>query len=307
MNNNGNFARVVSAVEKQESVAICLPVNSTNDTVAAATGLYLGLTKLGKNASLACANADEVSSQFKLAAVDKIQKDLTSGGDNLVISFPYKEGAIDKVTYNIEDNQFNLIIIPKNSQSKLDPSQVKYSYSGGKVGMIITIDSPNLNSLGDLYSKNQDQFIGRDIVNIDRHMTNANFGTINLIDRQSSSTSEIILKLLGYLGVEIDKDMATNLYAGIVSATNNFTSYSVKPQTFEASAQLLRLGAVKKPAFFPRSSKPSPVHQSSPFISPSPFEKSFSPQKTVEKKEAKEEETPKDWLKPKIFHGKNLV
>jgi nanoRNase/pAp phosphatase (c-di-AMP/oligoRNAs hydrolase) len=305
MNNNGSFSRAVSVIGEQNVLAICLPTNSRYDTVGAATALYLGLNKLGKDVSLSCAS--QISSQFNLAAVDKIQKNLASGGNNLVISFPYTEGAINKVTYNIENNYFNLLIQPKEGQPKLNPSEVKYSYSGVRVGAIIAIDSPTLESLGDLYLQNQEQFRGKDIINIDRHITNSNFGTINLIDRQSSSTAEIVLRLLKYLNVEIDKDMATNLYMGIASATNNFTAYSVNAQTFEASAQLLKLGAVKKIASPPFSPKVSSTRSRGSFV-PQLVEKSAPPQKTIEKKEGKTEEgTPKDWLKPKIFHGRNLV
>ena len=70
---------------------------------------------------------------------------------------------------------------------------------------------------------------------------------INLISKSSSSTSELVFKLIQGLNVEIDKDIATNLHSGILIATNNFTAYSVNADTFEAIASLLRAGAVKKP------------------------------------------------------------
>lgn len=300
MNNNNNFSRGVAVINQQNNFAICLPTNNTIDTIGAATALYFGLTKLGKNASLAC--AFPISSQINLKGVEKIQKSLGSDGNTLVISFPYVEGAVDKVTYNIEGNYFNLIIQPSEGQSKLDHSAIKYSYTGGKVDVIITIDASSLNSLGDLYLQNQQQFTGKEIINIDRHLTNTNFGTINLVDRESSSTSEIVFKLLEYLNVEIDKEMATNLYAGIVSATNNFTAYSVNAQTFEISAKLLRLGAVKRPMRLISSlSTPPPS-------TPTPTETVIIPPKTIEKKEIKtEENTPKDWLKPKIFRGPKFI
>lgn len=301
MNNNNNFSRAVAVINQQNNFGICLPTNNTVDTIGAATALYFGLSKLGKNVSLACSLP--ISSQISLKGVEKIQKNLGAGGNNLVISFPYTEGAVDKVTYNIEGNYFNLIIQPAEGRPKLDPSAVKYSYTGGKVEVIITIDVSSLNSLGDLYSQNQEQFTGKEIINIDRHLTNANFGTINLIDRQSSSTSEIVFRLLEYLNVEIDKDMATNLYAGIIAATNNFTAYSVNAQTFETSAKLLKLGAIKKPLRL-SSSFPPP----SPSFTSAPTETTIIPPKTVEKKEIKaEEDAPKDWLKPKIFHGPKFI
>lgn len=307
MNDNLNFSRVVQVVNQQNELGICLPINPSLDTVASGTVLYLGLSKFGKNINLSCDS--EVSSQFNLSGVDKIQKNLGAGGNNLVVSFPYTDGSIDKVTYNIEGNYFNLLIQPREGLAKLDPSSVKYSYTGAKVGAIITIDTPTLNSLGDLYFSNQNQFQGKDIINIDRHLTNANFGTINLVEKQSSSTSEIIFKLLQNLNIEIDKDMATNLFAGIMAATNNFTAYSVNADTFEASAQLLKLGAIKRS--FLKSRQPGlsfqPAASKRSFTPPS-IEKSTLPEETIEVKEEKiEEGKPKDWLKPKIFRGSRLV
>jgi nanoRNase/pAp phosphatase (c-di-AMP/oligoRNAs hydrolase) len=309
MNNDYNFSRIVQVVNQQNILGICLPANPSLDTVAAATALYLGLSKMGKDVSLACAS--DLPPQFNLNGADKIQKNLGAGGNNLVISFPYVEGAIDKVTYNIEGEYFNLVIQPKEGMARLDPSNVKYSYTGAKIGAIITIDASNLNALGELYSRQREEFQGKDIINIDRHLTNANFGTINLVEKQSSSTSEIIFKLLQLLHIEIDKDMATNLYAGIMAATNNFTAYSVNANTFETSAQLLKLGAVKKPHIPSRFKPPTMT------FSPTPAGNSWTPPametpapspKTVEVKEGKnEEKTANDWLKPKIFRGSNLI
>lgn len=317
-NGNGNWARIVNVINEKNSFTICLPKNYSFDTLAAGTALYLGLNKIGKMVSISC-SADIDMSGTNLTAVDKIQKSLTTNGDTLVISFPYKEGSVDKVTYNIEGDYFNILIQPHDGFPKLDPSAVKYSYTGGQVDNIITIDAANLNSLGDLYLKNQDQFRGKEIINIDRHLTNSNFGTINLIDRQRSSTSEIILTLLQYLNIEFDKEIATNLYAGLISATNNFTSYSVSAKTFEAAAQLLNFGANKRPmmtvkkpnlSFNHFSSSQPPVIDSNldktNLTQPPVFEVGPSIKKTAKKEMKRETKTPNDWLKPKIFHGGDI-
>lgn len=302
MNDNNDFLRLIQIIQKYNSFAICLPVNPIVDTIAAGTALYLGLTKLGKNTAIS--SSADISSKFPLNAVDKIQKNLTTMGSNLVVSFPYTEGAIDKVTYNIEGDFFNLIIQPRENQSKINPSQVKYSYAGGQIDAIFTIDAPTLDSssFGSLYTANQDQFKGKDIINIDRHLTNSRFGTVNLVKAPLSSTSEIILKILHYAKVEITPDMATNLYLGIKNATNNFTAYSVNAETFENSAFLLKAGAKKLPNF-------SAEYSQNASLKPSIFEKPFEqPIDNIESKEPPtEEETPADWLKPKIFKGSNLI
>ncbi len=305
-NHSQTLSRIADIVAKNNSGVIILPPNPSVDAVAAGTSLYLGLLKMGKTVAIICSSPVESD----LAGSDKIQNDLSVNGDSLVISFPYSDGAIDKVDYNIQGNRFNLIITPRPNQKKLDPSQVKYSYTGGSFEFIFVIDAPNLNSLGEVYINNQTQFQGKDIINIDRHLTNANFGTVNLVNKTISSISELVFKIIQTLQLEIDQDIATNLYAGIAASTNNFNSYSVNADTFEATAQLLRLGAVKK--IF---KKPAIPNRPSPFIATRPFNPSLSkknplkPIESIEKEPVPDEKkvAPQDWLKPKIFKGSGLV
>lgn len=311
MNNNGSYTKVSQILESQNSIAICLPEKITIDGAAAALALYLGLTKVGKDVSIVASSP--IPQDVSLFASDKVQNKLGSGGDTLIVSFPYSEGSIDKVSYNIEGDHFNLLIQPRPGFSKLNPNQVSYTYTGGQVGALFVIDAPTLQSLGSLYTSDENQFKGKDIVNIDRHLTNANYGTVNIVERQSASTSEVVLSLLKSLNIEIDKDMATNLYAGIMYATNNFTAYSVNATTFEACAYLLKLGAVKKAPMKPKApsfgenrfSQPQrpvqnmPSNQQSSFT---PGEAQTQNQMTSENKEI-QEESPNEWLKPRIFKG----
>jgi len=302
-NETQTLSRIADIIGKNNSGVIILPTNASVDTIAAGTSLYLSFVKMGKTISLISSNP--VTSD--LAGADKIQNNLAVNGDNLVISFPYSDGAVDKVDYNIQGSNFNLIITPRPGQPKLNPNQVKYTYAGGNFDFIIVIDAPSLNSLGEIYSNNANQFQGKDIINIDRHLTNGYFGSVNLVNKTISSISELIFKLIQNLRLEIDKDIATNLYAGIAASTNNFTSYSVNAGTFEAVANLLRAGAVKKSFRKPVSANP--------FMPTGSFQPTKSREvqsvKTIEslEKESQPESsgTPQDWLKPKIFKGGGLI
>lgn len=326
-NTNTALPRLVDVITKGSSGIIVLPTNPSADAIAGATSLYLGLLKMGKNISLVC------SSPIKsdVVAADKIQQSLSVGGDNLVVSFPYTDGAIDKIDYHIQGEKFNLVIAPRQGFPKLNPNQVTYSYTGGSFDFIITVDAPNLNAVGALYTENQTQFQGKEIINIDRHLTNAFFGTINYINKTSSSTCELVYKVLQQLQCEMDKDMATNLYAGIAGATNTFTSYSVNAETFETIAALLKAGASKKtvsqqPAmrqqpFQSTTTFPQQVQQ--PTVQQQPVSTSvFSVKQpgierqqvqsitSVESQESQSKEgaqSPQDWLKPNIFKGGGLV
>lgn len=337
MNNTSTdtSVRVHEIITKGQNGAIVLSQNPSPDAIAAATSLYLGLTKLNKSVTLVCANPV----QNDLIGTDKIQANLVTSGDNLVVSFPYTDGSIDKVDYNIQGDNFNLIIAPREGYAKLDPSQVKFAYTGGMLDFIITIDSPTLQSLGTVYTDNQTQFQGKDIINIDRHLTNSFYGTVNIVNKTASSVSEMILALLQNMRVEVDKDIATNLYAGIGAATNNFTSYSVNADTFETIAHLLRAGAVKKAVRKPQQQgfqqprvqtqqvqrpvsqqQQSRPQQNQPQVVSRTVE--FGSQETqkpiedVEKENKVEnpdntasasDDAPQDWLKPKIFRGSGLI
>lgn len=321
-NTQNTLARIQEIVNKGVSGIIVIPPTPTTDTIAASTSLFLGLTKLGKNVSLVCQNKPESD----LLAADKIKTQFATGGDSLMISFPYTDGAIDKVDYNIQGESFNLVVTPRPGYAKLDQSQVNYSYTGGTVDFIIVIDSPTLNSLGTIYTDNQNHFNGRDIINIDRHLTNAFYGSVNLVNKTISSISELILSVLQQLKLEIDRDMATNLHTGIAAATNNFTSYSVNADTFEHVATLLRLGAVKKMVKRPSIPQqhfvpPQPVTQKPKIqmpqkmsVSPSIESQPITPIEEVElekqptdQSQGFEDKNPQDWLKPKIFKNSGLI
>jgi len=299
--------RINKAISKKTNGAIIIPTNPSVDAAGSACALYLALIKLGKNISLICPTKVE----YDIIGIDKFQTTLNISGDTLMISFPYVDGSIDKVDWGIDGDRFYITITPQAGYQKLDPEKVSYSYTGGKIDFIFVLDSPSLISLGDVYQNNQDKFQGVEIINIDRHLTNANFGTINFINKTASSLSEMVFQVIKNLNVEIDKEIATNLYAGLTAATNNFSSYSVNAQTFETAASLLKLGAIKKIIKKPVSSFQSSFSSFAPPITPSPASQKFQPNpiEQVEKEPVpkKSNETPSDWLKPKIFKGGGLI
>lgn len=299
--------KAIGILQNARSGVICLPRDPKIDTLASATALYLGLTKLGKNVSIAC----ETPIHSELAAVDKIQSSLATSGDNLVISFPYTDGSVDKVDYYIQNERFNIVVIPGSDSSKLEEDEVTFASSGGSVDFVITVDCENFRPLGNLYTENQDVFKTAKIINIDRHITNSFFGTANVVDKTASSTSELVLKILEILKSPLDANIATNLYAGLVGSTNNFSSYSITPETFETAAYLLKLGAKKRTATS-RDGQIGPVYSgpsekvSSSQKSPKFEQQREKPIEEIEKEDLDEEDMEEDdWLRPKIFKQGN--
>lgn len=76
-------------------------------------------------------------------------------------------------------------------------------------------------------------------INIDHHEDNKNESDYIFVDKEISSTCEIIFNLLNLFKNKIDKDIATLLYAGIVCDTNCFYN-RVTSNTMKTCSELLK-------------------------------------------------------------------
>jgi bifunctional oligoribonuclease and PAP phosphatase NrnA len=81
------------------------------------------------------------------------------------------------------------------------------------------------------------------VINIDHHPTNTNFGTLNLIDPSAVSTTEILFHGFQHLGWEINSQTAHALMVGLVTDTLGFRVNSVTARTMQTAASLITLGA----------------------------------------------------------------
>lgn len=84
---------------------------------------------------------------------------------------------------------------------------------------------------------------GRLVVNIDHHITNPDFGRINWVQDNASSTCELIWRLIREAGWKLDAATAGLLYAGIYSDTAGFSLPSTTAECLDAAADLVRAGA----------------------------------------------------------------
>jgi len=81
------------------------------------------------------------------------------------------------------------------------------------------------------------------IVNIDHHQTNENFGLVNIVDTETSSTAEIIFSIFEKLKFPVDKETATCLLTGLITDTANFSNPATTFASLEVAGQLLGRGA----------------------------------------------------------------
>jgi phosphoesterase RecJ-like protein len=94
-------------------------------------------------------------------------------------------------------------------------------------------DEKRLESLHDTlnYAKN--------IINIDHHQLNHEFGKINYIRPDCSSTCELIFNIALQMNIDFDYDLALYLYVGILTDTNRFQEQNTTVQSHLIAAELV--------------------------------------------------------------------
>jgi bifunctional oligoribonuclease and PAP phosphatase NrnA len=81
------------------------------------------------------------------------------------------------------------------------------------------------------------------VVNIDHHVSNTRFGTINLVQVDAASTGELLYDLFKAWKLEIPPAAASCLYTTILSDTGGFRHDNTSAHALQAAAELVRLGA----------------------------------------------------------------
>lgn len=81
------------------------------------------------------------------------------------------------------------------------------------------------------------------IINIDHHITNDNFGVVNIVEPKAASTTEVITDVLAVWGVVLTRDIAQCLLAGIYGDTLGLRTESTTARTMRTAADLVDSGA----------------------------------------------------------------
>jgi len=276
-------------VNTAKEIVVVTHGNPTMDSMGGSLALMLGLASLGKQSAVICPDPMTVGFSNFVGA-DKVSRQF--GNKNFVISLDYDDGSIEKVSYNIEGKKFNLVVEHRPGFEPMTSDKVQYNYQGVSADLIISVDTLHLGELGAVYEQQKAFFAGKQIINIDFHDANANYGAINLVDPGASSTTELVAEFLATLGVKLTTDIATNLLNAIYDATKNFQNPNVTSMAFEVASVCLKAGAKR---FGAAPVTPREVHAP---VSP-PVQTTVQP--SVPHVAPPVVKPPDDWLKPKIF------
>ncbi len=289
-----------SVIDQAKSVLVLLPAKPYFDQVAAGLALYLAIRE---DKDVVVVSPSPMTVEFnRLVGVNKIAQEL--GSKNLMIRFAdYKANDIERVSYDIENGEFRLTVIPKPGVAAPKKEQAQLSYSGVAADTVLLIGGVNDTHFPALSSNDLG---GAKLVHVGpRPLTLSSGKSVMSLARPASCASEIVAGLIKESGLKLDSDIATNLVMGIEEGSNKFAGGEITAETFQLFAELMRAGGRRLgPAGKPRPVVPiGAIPQKPPKMQPT---QPVQPQQVQGQDEPKKEEAPKDWLSPKIYKGTGI-
>lgn len=288
--------KIKDLLGKNNTIGIGVGKNLGVDEMAGALALYLSLQNFGKSVSIA-SPTEPIVELSSLVGIDQVKTNFGSGkSGDLTVSFPYKEGEIEKISYTLEDGFLNILVKSGDAGLSFDEKEIIYKRGGIAQAVLFTIGTPRLSDLGKLFDVQA--LKDTKIINIDNKAENQGYGDVVLVSTNFSSVSEQVASLIFSLGLKMDIDIAQNLLSGVGNATDNFQNPNTSPLAFEIAASLLKKGAVRVKS---RAGKTAiDTNNAYSFFSP-------KTQKQLKKENVDEDNPPSDWLAPKIYKGSTTL
>lgn len=299
---NAIVQKIRDALSKNDNIAIVTGKNPSIDEMASVLSLYL-LLRENKKVTVA-SPTQPIVELSNLVGIDKVATRLDGGEGDLVVSFPYVEGEIEKVSYTLEGGLLNIIVKASEQGLTFDEKDVKYSKGGGTFSLLFVIGTPRMSDLAELI--NSDKLRNTKIINIDNKPENEGYGDIVAVSADFSSVSEQVADLVLSLGFRLDKDASQNLLDGISFATQNFQSPATSPLAFEIASLLMRNGAQRESISSPVAQrKHTPRYSREAQLDEKPVNPPYrsAMKKQQDNPAEPDQKAPTDWLAPKVYKG----
>lgn len=257
--------------DSTQSAIIVLGNNPDNDLACLAASLVEVLGAYKKQ-SLFLTNSELPMAAKPLVKTEMIKSRLDA--ESLVISFDWTKNQLDKISYKIDGDRFNLIIGTRGK--KLNPEDASYSYKGQKFDLIITVGVRNLTELN-TFGIETDVFNHKPSLNFDKNRDNTQFAKINLVNSNTDGVCYLATNIFKTARIVLPTKAAEIMLVGIREATANFSNVS-DPAAFEAAGYLKRCMIPGMVNFKNENTQP----------------------------ETNNDEAPENWLAPKIFRSSRV-
>lgn len=183
-------------------------------------------------ANIAALMAEELRKAPKVALFSHVSPDGDCIGSMLGIGL-----ALEKL--GTEVYFFNPDPIPRNLSFLPGVDKIQRSLPDPLPKTLLFVDCSDLQRVN---FKPEQIPRGSIVLNLDHHISNQNFGSVNWVDAEASSSGEVAHALIQELEIELTQDIAMNLYTAILTDTGSFQYSSTTAKTHRIAAELLDCG-----------------------------------------------------------------
>lgn len=242
--------QILDQVNKASRILVTGHAPWNEELITNALALKMYLEKSGKKCDIVIENGEKTEflkpsrenfSIFK--GFGDIKKELKITRD-FTVSINISDAEIENIKYKVNESYLNFFI--RLSQGQLSQEDIQTENTSFDYDLIIVLNTPDLELLGELYKKNPEFFYNTPIVNIDNQPSNDEYGQINLVQITSVSVAELLYCLFTEHNPElIDTEIATCLLGSIIYKTKNFKTF-VTPNILNTTSQLISCGGDKE-------------------------------------------------------------
>lgn len=228
-------------VSDKNYILITSKTTAGGDAIGSAAALALLLKRLGKRADVVIEDCP-VPAQLQFLEGAHTFKPHIGHLQKFVINVDITNTGLKELSYDVKDNELRIFITPEHGALHRDV--IRTAQSDFTYDLVLTVNAPDLASLGNLHHNNTDFFFKTPIVNIDHEPSNEQFGHINIVDITKSTTSEVLYTIIKEVyATDLVPEIAHALLTGMIAGTNSFRDGHIKPATLAAASDLVHLGA----------------------------------------------------------------
>lgn len=169
----------------------------------------------------------------RILLISHVAPDGDAIGSLLALKWLLEQAGKSVVAANADDVPEPLHFLPGWESIVRAADQVAFD-------LIIGLDSSDLARLGTAFQPERHRHLP--LINIDHHVTNLNYGTVNIVDSQAASTTQVLFNLARALDWPISQKVAQCLLTGLVTDTRGFRTANVDAAVMGMAQDLLKTG-----------------------------------------------------------------
>ncbi len=230
--------QVLNFIERANNILCLTQEKPTKDGAAGLLAFQVLLDSLKKKSTLVCHGSLSEKLRF-LPGYTFVTTEIPGSNE---LSIRIKN--IVNTDISTKSTDFTEITL-KPQNGKLDPKDIEIVPKMADFDLIVVIDSPDLESLGSVFTDQAELFSQVPIIQISADPSHDVFGRVSLYEPEKSSACEIIANLFTNLTLtpEQKETLSTILLTGIVSATGSFLQKNTTPSALESASKLQQDGA----------------------------------------------------------------